>query len=185
MRLEDFIPSEPAEVSCHSDGTHSTLVFIREIRHEPKKVWSALTVAEKICKWAPYKPDRDLDALGPVMLRMIDGSEPELYPSEVLQHQAISTLEYSWGDSGVLLWELAPCSKGTRLTLSHTLTNPEWITPSAAGWHLCLDIAELQLDGQSIGPILAESAMDYGWQRLADHYGKILGTGSSDESDNE
>ncbi len=182
MRIEDYIPSAPAEVSCESEGGKSTLVFIREIHHSPDRVWSAMTEAEKLPKWAPYQPDRDLDSLGPVNLRMVDGSEPELYESEVFEVIPQQKLTYSWGDSGVLTWLLEPSANGTRLTLRHTVEDPVWITPSAAGWHMCLDFAQLLLDGHPIGPVLGEVAMQYGWEKLADHYGKILGQPQTEDN---
>ena len=183
MRLEDYKPSEPAEVSCKSEEGKSTLVFVREIHHSPEKVWSAMIEAEKIPKWAPYAPDRDLDVTGPVNLRMIDGSEPELYESEVYEVVPVKKLKYSWGDSGVLCWELEPCAIGTKLTLRHTVENPEWIVPSAAGWHMCLDFAEILLDGYTLGPIVGEAVMQYGWPQLAEHYGEILGVDKIEKSE--
>lgn len=175
MRLEDYTPSEPAEVSCISENGQSTLVFVREIRHSPEKVWSAMIDAEKIPKWAPYEPNRNLDSIGPVTLRMVDGSSPEFYESEVYEVVTQQKVKYSWGDSGVLSWELEPSETGTKLTLHHTVENPEWITPSAAGWHMCLDFAEFLLDGYALGPVVGEAAIKYGWQKLADHYAKVLG----------
>lgn len=174
MRIEDYTPSAPAEVSRDSEDGNAVLIFVREIQHPPERVWSAMIEAEKLPKWAPYQPDRNLDELGPVTLRMVDGSEPELYPSEVFEVISQEKLKYSWGDSGVLTWILEPSDKGTRLTLRHSVTDPAWITPSAAGWHMCLDFAELLLDGHAIGPVVGEVAMQYGWEQLADHYRKIL-----------
>ncbi|MGH9041604.1 MAG: hypothetical protein ACRDZ3_15395 [Acidimicrobiia bacterium] len=45
----------------------------------------------------------------------------------------------------------------------------------AAGWHLCLVVAEGMLDGKAIGPIPGEDAMNYGWKELADAYAEELG----------
>jgi hypothetical protein len=45
----------------------------------------------------------------------------------------------------------------------------------AAGWHLCLDVAEHLLDGQPIGPIRGQDALNYGWDELNDGYAKKLG----------
>lgn len=175
MRLEDYKPSEPAQVSCEKSDGKSTLIFIRQISHSPAKVWSALTEAEKLPKWNPFKPDRNLTEPGPVTLRMIDGSTPEIYESEVYEVVPQKRLKFSWGDSGILDWQLEPSAEGTRLTLRHTVDDPKWITPSAAGWHMCLDFAELLLDGNDIGPVLGEAAMELGWEKLAKHYGEVLG----------
>lgn len=180
MRLEDYTPSEPAEVCTKSENGKSTLVFVRHIRHATDKVWSAMIDAEKIPKWAPFEPDRNLDTPGPVTLRMVDGSTPEFYESEVLEVEAVRKIKYSWGDSGILSWTLEPSEVGTKLTLEHTVENPEWITPAAAGWHMCLDFAEILLDGYALGPVVGEAVMEYGWQKLADHYRSVLESDSAE-----
>lgn len=196
MRLEDYQPSEPCEVECFSESGKSTLVFVRYFHHEVEKVWSAITEPEKISHWAPFEPDRKLDSLGPVRLRMIDGSSPEYYDSEVLRAVENKTLEYSWGTEHKLCWELEVIAEerkdkgkeidksSTKLTLRHTVDDPQWITPSAAGWHMCLDFVEILMDGYAIGPVLAEAAMEYGWEKLAKHYGNVLGIPWVSESDN-
>lgn len=45
----------------------------------------------------------------------------------------------------------------------------------AAGWHLCLVVAEHLLDGEPIAPIRGASARDYGWEQLRDRYADKLG----------
>ncbi len=176
MRLEDYQPSPPCEVECEKGEGQSTLVFIRHFSHGVDKVWSAMTEPKKIVHWAPFEPDRKLDSPGPVTLRMTDGSTPELYESEVLQVVENKVLEYSWGSEHRLHWELEQDKGGgTKLTLRHTVNEEQWITPSAAGWHMCLDFVEILMDGYAIGPVLAEAAMEYGWEKLAKHYGKVLG----------
>jgi hypothetical protein len=44
----------------------------------------------------------------------------------------------------------------------------------AAGWHLCLDVAERLLDGRPIGPIRGEDARNHGWEELHDAYAEKL-----------
>jgi uncharacterized protein YndB with AHSA1/START domain len=61
-------------------------------------------------------------------------------------------LEYTWG-TDLLRWKLAAIDSGTRLTLRHRVEDREWAPKVAAGWHLCLAVAEHLLDGQPIGPI--------------------------------
>ena len=45
----------------------------------------------------------------------------------------------------------------------------------AAGWHLCLVVAERLLDGEPIEPIVGEQAREYGWDDLHDAYAQRLG----------
>ena len=67
-------------------------------------------------------------------------------------------------------WELAPSATGTRLTLSHTVSGPEWLPKVAAGWHICLDVADRWLQGNPVGRIAAQDAMQFGWGTLNDSY---------------
>ena len=181
MQIEDYKPTAPAPAHVeHSENT-STLVYVRKLRQPPERVWAALTDAEQLPKWAPYRPSRNLTETGAVSINMIDGSTPEVYESEVKEVIPNEVLEYSWRES-LLRWELAASESGTTLTLRQTVENPEWIPPSAAGWHMCLDIAEMLMDGNEIGPIIGEVATTYGWSMLAEYYGKLLGDKSDDDN---
>ena len=174
MNPQDFDPGPLADVTHHADGERSTLIFVRHFRHAPAKVWAALTDPDQLRQWAPFDPDRDLAATGPATLRMTDGQTTEAYPAHVRRVVAPELLEYTWGDD-LLRWELAPDGAGTRLTLRHTVTAPEWVPRTAAGWHLCFVVAERLLDGDPIGPIVGRDAKKYGWDKLHDAYAATLG----------
>ncbi|MFC0529619.1 hypothetical protein [Phytohabitans kaempferiae] len=47
----------------------------------------------------------------------------------------------------------------------------------AAGWHICLDVAEWLLVGRPLGAIVGEEAKKYGWEELRDAYAARLGRG--------
>ncbi len=185
MRLEEYQPTPPAEVSCSSDGSTSTLCFVRHFAHSPDRVWRALVAREQIPKWAPYGIDRDIDSIGPALLTMNDGSEPPNYEIEVLRVEPGRLVEHTWGES-LLCWELSADEGGATLTLRHSVPNPEWISPAAAGWHMCFDFAELLMNGIEFGPIVpivGEAVMEYGWQKLADHYAAALGVSNAQEGE--
>ena len=176
MKLEDYKPSPPAQVACSTDATTLTLEFVREFKHQPARVWQALTDKTRIPKWAPYGPDRNLDAVGPALLTMHYDTDPSEYEITVDEVIPDKLLRHSWGES-VLEWKLEATAAGSRLTLYHTVPEPEWITSAAAGWHLCLDFAELLMDGIEFGPIapaIGEAALTYGWEKLAEYYGGVL-----------
>jgi uncharacterized protein YndB with AHSA1/START domain len=167
MNPQDFDPGPLAEVEHHAAGGRSTLVFVRLLRHPPPKVWAALTDPGQLRRWAPFEPDRGLATTGPAVLRMTDGQTTEEFPANVLRAVEPELLEYTWGED-LLRWELAPQGTGTRLTLRHTVESPEWMPRVAAGWHLCLVVAERLLDGEPIGPIVGAEAKKYGWEALHD-----------------
>jgi len=174
MNDDTFEPGPLAEVHCIADADESTLVFVRHLRHAPSAVWAALTDPERLRQWAPFTTDRDLGQVGAVTITMIDGETTDVSAARVTRCEPPSLLEYTWGDD-VLRWELEAAGPGTRLTLHHTLENRSDLPRVAAGWHICLVVAERLLDGHPIGPIVGNDAMNYGWQALHDRYAETLG----------
>jgi uncharacterized protein YndB with AHSA1/START domain len=162
-----------ASVERHPETDGWTLVFVRELRHPPEKVWDALTEQSQVGEWAPFTSDRDLDAPGDATLTMIDGDVSEELPAKVLRAERPTLLEYSWGDDR-LRWELAPADSATKLTLRHTIADRDFVPKAAAGWHLCIDVMEHLLDGEPVGPIRGRDAMNHGWQELHDAYASVL-----------
>jgi uncharacterized protein YndB with AHSA1/START domain len=179
MTKTTFQPSPLAEVEWLSEGARWTLVFVRVLRHAPERVWAALTDPVQVGAWAPFTTNRDLGRVGDATLTMIDGDVTEELPAAVTRAERLILLEYTWG-SDLLRWRLAAIDNGTRLTLEHTVGDPELMPKMAAGWHLCLDVAERLLDGEPIEPIRGEDARNYGWEQLHNAYAETLavpGTG--------
>jgi uncharacterized protein YndB with AHSA1/START domain len=174
MSTEQFEPSPLAEVDREPSGTGWTLVFVRELRHDPETVWAALTEPDQLAAWAPYLADRDLGSAGDATLTMVAGDAAEKLPATVRRAQRPVLLEHTFG-TDLLRWELVATGAGTRLTLRHTVADEGWLAKVAAGWHLCLDVAERLLDGRPVPPIRGEDAHNYGWQALRDGYAKKLG----------
>jgi uncharacterized protein YndB with AHSA1/START domain len=174
MNPSDFDAGPLAPVECVQTGARPTLVFVRDFRHAPEKVWIALTDPEQLRRWAPYTADRNLASTGPATLTMLDGEAHAELPGSVTQADPPKLLEYTWG-SDQLRWQLDPIGSGTRLTLHHTVEALDWVPKVAAGWHLCLVVAGHLLDGTPIEPIVGADAMRYGWQDLHDAYARDLG----------
>ncbi|HEY5195841.1 MAG TPA: SRPBCC family protein [Solirubrobacteraceae bacterium] len=169
-----FDPGPLAEVTAHQDGDRWTVVFVRDLKHPPAAVWTALTDPEQLARWAPYTAGRNLGATGPATLTMLDADGPgELPPAEVTRADPHVLLEYDWGGDR-LRWELAPTAGGTRLRLSHTVASRDLVSKVAAGWHLCILVADRLLDGAPIGPIRGQDAMNYGWGDLEAAYADEL-----------
>jgi uncharacterized protein YndB with AHSA1/START domain len=168
-----FDPGPLADVSRRDERGRATLVFVRTLSHPPATVWAALTDPAQLGRWAPFTADADLGTVGDTTLTMVDGDERTDLPATVVVAEPPKVLEYTWGDD-LLRWELEPAGDGTRLTLHHSIDDPTWMPRVAAGWHLCLVVAEGLLDGRSIGPIRGEDAKDYGWDDLHDAYAAVF-----------
>jgi uncharacterized protein YndB with AHSA1/START domain len=168
-----YEPTPLANVEAHPTGSRWTLVFVRDLHHPPTKVWAALTQPDHLSQWAPYTANRDLGTAGPAVLAMIDGLTHEDIKAEVTHAEPTKLLEYSWG-TDLLRWELEETSSGTQLTLSHTVRDKDFVPKVAAGWHLCLDVAEKLLDGTPIAPIRGSDAVNHGWTELNARYAAKL-----------
>jgi uncharacterized protein YndB with AHSA1/START domain len=182
MDRTTFEPGPLAEVDCLAGEDRWTLVFVRTLRHPPEKVWAALTEPAQLGQWAPYTADRNLGSTGDATLTMIDGATSEDLAASVTRADPPTLLEYTLG-TDLLRWELAAIDAGTRLTLRHTVQDRDWLPKVAAGWHLCLTVAEQLLDGQPIGPIRGADALNYGWDELNDAYAEKLGIPSTGRPD--
>jgi uncharacterized protein YndB with AHSA1/START domain len=173
-RHGSFRPSPLAEATAREADGRWTLVFVREFAHPPEAVWAALTDPAELREWAPFDAPRSLADLGPVTLVMAGGDETEQSSAEVRRADAPRLLEYTW-DRDLLRWELTPTPSGTRLTLSHTVTDRSWLAKVTAGWHICLDVAARWLDGAPIGRIVANDAKKVGWEPLNAAYAARFG----------
>ncbi len=169
----DYQPGAAIDADVRRDGSRWTLVFVRQLRHPPSKVWLALTDPSSLREWAPFDADRSLGSTGAVKLTPVGGTTQEAFESEVRHAEAPRLLEYTWGDD-VVRWELEPIESGTRLTLRHTLDDRIWLPKVAAGWHIGLDVAERALAGHPIGRIVARDAKRFGWERLNAEYAQLF-----------
>jgi uncharacterized protein YndB with AHSA1/START domain len=183
MDRATFQPSPLAETQVRGgDDGGWTLVFVRDLRHPRDKVWAALTDPARLGEWAPYTADRDLGSTGPVTLTMIDGEATEDLHTTVTRADPPELLEYDWGGDA-LRWQLADNGAGgTRLTLHHTLKDRTVAPKAAAGWHLCLDVADALLAGTPVGPIRGEEARQFGWDDLNQAYAATLDIPTDNET---
>ena len=109
------------------------------------------------------------------MLDAGNAASPDI-PSVVFVADPHRALEYSWADDTVT-WTLErdAGTDGTRLLLSQTLADQRMASAIAAGWHLCLQVAEALVSDSPIPPIRGMAAMDHGWSDLNRRYARKLG----------
>jgi uncharacterized protein YndB with AHSA1/START domain len=149
------------------------LVLVRQLRHPPARVWTALTEPDQLAAWSPFTAARSLAEPGDVTITMIDGDRSVDLAGTVIRVEPPRLLEYTWGEDR-LRWELSPADGGTRLTLRHFVTDRDMLAKAAAGWHLCFAVLERLLDGDPVQPIRGEEALDHGWKQLHDEYAERL-----------
>jgi len=170
-----YTPGPASGAQVRKDGEKWTLVLVRELRHSPERVWQALTDPAHLREWAPFDADGNLATVGTtVKLTTVGTPTPQVSETTVTRADAPKMLEYNWGGFD-MRWELEPLGGGTRLTL-WTNIDRRFISMGAAGWHICFDVLDRLLAGQSIGRIVGPEAMKFeGWQRLNAEYAKQFG----------
>jgi uncharacterized protein YndB with AHSA1/START domain len=171
---QQYAPSPAGGAQVRKDGEKWTLIFVRELRHPPEKVWEALTEPAHLREWAPFDANRSLAQPGTAVKLTWVGTGA-VTETTVAQADPPRLLEYD--DTR---WELEPLESGTRLTLWHSIDR-RFIAWGAAGWHICMDVLAQLLSGIAIGRIAGAAAMEFeGWQRLKSEYEKQFGNVPAD-----
>lgn len=146
-----------------------TLVFVRELRHSPEKVWSALTDPAQLRQWAPFDADGDLGNAGSTV-KLTWAGTPQAFETKVTEADAPKVLAF-----GDIRWELEAFGGGTRLTLWHSIDR-RFISWGAAGWHIAFDTLDLLLAGTPMARLVGAEVMQFeGWQRLNSEYANQFG----------
>ena len=172
---EQYTPGAASGAEVQKNGDNWTLVLVRNLRHPPARVWQALTDPAHLREWAPFDSDRNLGAVGTARLSTVGAPTPHVTEAHIKRAEAPRALEFNWGGKDIR-WELEPLNGGTRLTLWHNIDRG-FISMGAAGWHVCFDVLERFLAGESIGRIVGPDAMKLGgWQRLHAEYAKQFAT---------
>jgi len=171
-----YVPGAASGARVEKGDDKWTLILVRDLRHPPALVWTALTDPAHLAEWAPFDADRSLGSVGPVRLSTAASPTPQVAECAVLRAEAPHLLEYNWGEQN-LRWELEPRETGTRLTLWHNIDR-RFIAWGAAGWHICLDVCDRLLAGQPIGRIVGPEATQFDWQRLNTEYAQAFGIAS-------
>ena len=159
--MSQNLPEHPVSASLAPDGDEYVLTMERALAHPVEKVWLALTRADDVVHWAPYRPDRDLTDVGPVNLaHNADAPSPHL-------------LVVTWGDQE-LTYRLSATASGTLLRFTHRFDDRNAAPDYGAGWHLCWSALILLLSGVTPPPVHGENAEQHGWSGLRDSYEALL-----------
>jgi hypothetical protein len=166
---EQYTPGPARGAQVRKEGEMWTLILVRELHHDPEKVWQALTDPVHLREWAPFEVDGSLAALGATVNLKWAGN-PNVFETKVTKADAPRLLEF-----GNIRWELDPLEEGTRLTLWHSIGR-RYVTWGAAGWHICFDVLDHLLNGAPIGRISGPDQMKFDWHRLVGEYAKQFET---------
>jgi uncharacterized protein YndB with AHSA1/START domain len=172
MVSDHELPTHPIGAELAPLDDKWVLTFQRVLLNPIDAVWAAITDAEQARRWAPFAPSRDLDAVGPLTLTMLDGAAEtdSILDSRVTDCTAPHLLVLLWGEDE-LRFALEPDGPDTHLVFTHTFTARSEAPSYAAGWHLCLAALIGTVQGIELPPVVGRAALDHGWQELSDQYG--------------
>jgi uncharacterized protein YndB with AHSA1/START domain len=123
-------------------GDRWRLRFTRRLSHAPEKVWRAITEPEHLQAWFPQR----IVGEWVVGASLTFASEYGDFMGEVRAFEPPSMLEFRWGTDTIRL-EVKADAQGSILTLMDTFDELGKAARDAAGWHVCLDHLEQELDG--------------------------------------
>jgi uncharacterized protein YndB with AHSA1/START domain len=126
------------------------LRFERPLAHSVARVWSAITEPDGLSAWFPFDIEGERRSGAPLrfVFREEEGSD---FTGEMVEFDPPSVMELRYEDDETLRLELTPTGSGCVLTLINRFDEIGKAARDAAGWHACLDLLEVHLDGT--GPI--------------------------------
>ena len=140
----------------------STLQIVRQLPHEPARVFSALTDPVKMSQWffcsesGGTTVTNDLRPGGKYVVEMPHGDETVVIDGVYLEIEPPKKLVFTWNSTrdvkdSKVTFELSPIPEGTKLVITHEL--PEDKVPEhREGWIACFDNLETFLGREISGP---------------------------------
>jgi len=147
------------------------LVFVRPLAHPADLVWQAVTETEHLKAWFPQPISGDFVEGGRLTFHS-EHDEVGDFHGTVLAVKRPRLLEFTWGEDTLRI-EIEPDGDGCILTFSDTITELGKAARDGAGWHVCLDGLEADLDGRP-APTMPES-----WQAIHPSYVSDFGPDAS------
>lgn len=170
-KVTDTIAQLPLRIEIErTTGTDTppyALVLGVELAVPAAEVWAHLTEPTLLAQWSPIVPDRKLGEVGPAESREDPADDP--VDATVITAEPPYKLTHSWGP-GLVSWMIAPLEGGSSLGLGQDFATPEDAARTAAGWHVCLAVLSLRLDGEDVERVVGTDAIDVGWEELFARY---------------
>jgi uncharacterized protein YndB with AHSA1/START domain len=161
--------------------TPDTLKIERLLPGPKERVWAYLTDSEQRRKWlAAGKMEmkvgaafefvwRNDELTDPPGKRPADFSSEHRMQSRITELDVPNTITFTWGESGLVTFDLASKGDEVLLTVTHRRLPAR---PSrlliAAGWHMHLDVLEARATGEKPAPFWD------GWTALRNEYNQRL-----------
>jgi uncharacterized protein YndB with AHSA1/START domain len=139
-------PNDPANGTVETVNGRLVLRYERRLAHSPERVWRAITEPDELGKWFPAAVELELAVGGKLRFtfREKDVDSPD---GEVTELDPPRVFAFDWGGEN-LRFELQPEPGGCLLVFTNTLDDRSKLARVGAGWHLCLDVLEVNLDGR-------------------------------------
>jgi uncharacterized protein YndB with AHSA1/START domain len=130
------------------------LRFERRIGHPVEAVWEAITQPSELAHWFPCEVEVELRLGGPMTFHFPEMALPDAASTllgEVTEYDPPRRFAFTWGEDH-LHFALDPSDDDAATILRFTveLDTRDKAARDAAGWHVCLDALERQLDGAEI-----------------------------------
>jgi uncharacterized protein YndB with AHSA1/START domain len=140
----------------------STLQIVRQLAHEPARVFSALTDPAKMSQWffcsepGGTKVTSDLRPGGKYVVEMPHDGEPVVIHGVYLEIVPPKKLAFTWNSTrgvkdSTVTFELSPIPEGTKLVITHELPEDK-VQEHREGWIACFDNIEAFLVREIPGP---------------------------------
>jgi uncharacterized protein YndB with AHSA1/START domain len=147
------------------------LRFVRRLAHPRERVWRAITEPEHLKAWFPSTIDGERKTGAAITLVFPDNMAPPANGA-ILAYEPPRLFEFTWGED-TLRFELQPDGDGTLLTLTNTIVEIGKAARDGAGWQVCLDALELDLDGKGGREALGR------WAEFSEQYKERFGPEAS------
>jgi len=131
------------ESLADAGGGRAAITLERRLTGPPESVWRALTRAEDLAAWFPWRVEIDARPGGVLRFSFDGGGQPET-TGTITSWEPPRLLAYTWGEDA-LRWEIRPEGAGCVLGLRHVVVDRPGAASFAAGWNHCLDTLEAQL----------------------------------------